>query len=222
VLAYLYDTTIANSSSGRSNLLPEPVGDAYQYFDMEDDDPPIQPWSSQAVYHEGTSSEVFNTNGEEMGAIESEQLHGEQDVSEYEEYYSEEEGLEDYYYDEEDQANDDFVEDDSIYSGSESVESRDEELELTYDTTRRLDCVDVSLLRGRAQAQFGLRLSSWYILGWRDTKDSGTVAIMGYECQGKRTARVKYLRNDQMSEKEPTIGRKKRSSADIQGLGLIA
>lgn len=48
------------------------------------------------------------------------------------------------------------------------------------------------------------------------------VAIIGYECQGKRTARVKCLRNNQMSEKEPTFGREKRSSADIQGLGLIA
>lgn len=102
------------------------------------------------------------------------------------------------------------------------MDSRDEEPELTYDTARGLDCVDVSLLRGRAQAQFGILLSSGSILGWRDTEVSRTVAIMGYECQGKRTARVKCLRNDHMGEKEPTIGRKKRSSVDIQGLGLIA
>lgn len=84
-----------------------------------------------------------------MSSIKSEQCYGEQDVSEYEEYYSNEEELEDKYYDKEDQANDDFVEDDSIYSGSDSVESRDKEPELTYNTARGLDYVNISLLRGR-------------------------------------------------------------------------
>lgn len=48
------------------------MGDAYQDFDIEDNDPPIQPWSSQAVYHKGISSEVLNTNSKEINAIKSE------------------------------------------------------------------------------------------------------------------------------------------------------
>ncbi|KAJ6094241.1 hypothetical protein N7467_003086 [Penicillium canescens] len=49
-------------------------------------------------------------------------------------------------------------------------DSFDNGLELIYHAERKLDCVDIAL---------------------RKTKLAGLIAVIGYKCQGKRTARVK-------------------------------
>jgi hypothetical protein len=98
-------------------------------------------------------------------------------------------------------------------------DSFDDGPELIYHTERELDCVDMALVRRRAQNHYGLLLTSGSILGWRKSKLAGLVAVMGYECQGKRTARVKRHK-DPNDEQESLM--KDRSSSKVLGIGLIA
>ncbi|KAJ5772112.1 hypothetical protein N7520_002641 [Penicillium odoratum] len=177
----------------------------------------------QALYHE-TSSDAFTTNGDDSNVTENQNLDIEEDALENEDYDEDSEVQGGEYSDEDSQGNDDFGEGDSDYTESDSIgDVLDADvLELTYDTGRGLDCMDLSLLRGRAQTRYGLLLSSGSILGWRDTRDAGLVSIIGYECRGKRTARVKCQRGEQRNEKEPTGGREDYLTAKIQGVGLIA
>ncbi|KAJ5882305.1 uncharacterized protein N7529_000977 [Penicillium soppii] len=97
-------------------------------------------------------------------------------------------------------------------------DSSDDGPELVYHTERELECVDIGLVRRRAQHHYGLLLASGSILGWRKTKLAGVAAVMGYECRGKRTARVRQ-------HKEPNDGAEsvmKDRSLPILGIGLIA
>ncbi|KAJ6142217.1 hypothetical protein N7497_011316 [Penicillium chrysogenum] len=98
-------------------------------------------------------------------------------------------------------------------------DSFDDGPELVYHTERELEYVDIGLVRRRAQTHYGLLLASGSILGWRKTKLAGLVAVMGYECQGKRTARVKWHK-DPNDEQESVM--EDRSSSKVLGIGLIA
>ncbi|KAJ6069146.1 hypothetical protein N7499_011033 [Penicillium canescens] len=98
-------------------------------------------------------------------------------------------------------------------------DSFDDGPELIYHAERELDCVDIALVRRRAQNHYGLLLTSGSILGWRKTKLAGLIAVMGYECQGKRTARVKRHK-DPNNEQESVM--KDRSLSKVLGIGLIA
>ncbi|KAJ5153968.1 uncharacterized protein N7500_009407 [Penicillium coprophilum] len=91
-------------------------------------------------------------------------------------------------------------------------------LEFAYHTERELECVDISLIRYRAQNHYGLLLTSGFILGWRKTKLAGLVVVIGYECRGRRTARVKQYK-DLNNRQESML---KDRSLSILGVGLIA
>ncbi|KAK4863061.1 hypothetical protein LT330_010576 [Penicillium expansum] len=113
---------------------------------------------------------------------------------------------------------DDDSQNDRIDQGDPDHDSIDEGPEFDYNTERELDCVDVGLIRRRAQNHYGLLLTPGFILGWRKTKQAGLVTVMGYECRGKRTARVKQ-------HKDPNEGQEsvmEDRSLSISGIGLIA
>ncbi|KAJ5588782.1 hypothetical protein N7537_011460 [Penicillium hordei] len=87
-----------------------------------------------------------------------------------------------------------------------------------YHTERELECVDISLIRRRAQNHYGLLLTSGSILGWRKTKSEGLLAVMGYECRGNRTSRVKQHKDTNGAQESVMKDR----SLSILGVGLIA
>ena len=113
----------------------------------------------------------------------------------------------------------DDSENDELDQEGPDHDSFDDGPELIYHAERELDCVDIALVRRRAQNHYGLLLTSGSILGWRKTKLAGLIAVMGYECQGKRTARVKRHK-DPNNEQESVM--KDRSSSKVLGIGLIA
>lgn len=149
-------------------------------------------------------------NGEDEG-------YGEYTDEENEDGYDEREGE----YSEDDSEGDDEYEDsekDGLNQEGPDHDSIDEGPEFAYHTERELESVDIGLIRRRAQNHYGLLLTSGFILGWRKTKLAGLVAVMGYECRGKRTARVKQ-------HKDPNDGQEsvmKDRSLSILGIGLIA
>ncbi|OGE56162.1 hypothetical protein PENARI_c003G03280 [Penicillium arizonense] len=189
----------------------------------------------QAGYHEESGvddeeeeeqEETHNGyHGDENEYSDQEDEYDDDEEEEYDEYddeenehdqgegdgYDEGEGEEDDEYDdaEDDELDQENPDHDSFYDGPE----------LIYHTERELECVDIGLVRRRAQNHYGLLLTSGSILGWRKTKLAGLVAVMGYECQGKRTARVKR-HNDPNDEQESVM--KDRSSSKVLGIGLIA
>jgi hypothetical protein len=143
----------------------------------------------------------------------------------YDEYDDEEneydQGEGDGYDEGEGEENDEYddSENDELDQEGPDHDSFDDGPELIYHAERELDCVDIALVRRRAQNHYGLLLTSGSILGWRKTKLAGLIAVMGYECQGKRTARVKRHK-DPNNEQESVM--KDRSSSKVLGIGLIA
>lgn len=124
-------------------------------------------------------------------------------------------------YSEDDSEGDDDYDDskkDGVDQESPDHDSINEGPEFAYHTERELECVDIGLIRRRAQNHYGLLLTPGSVLGWRNTKPGGPVAVMGYECRGSRTARVKQHKDTNCAQDSVMKDR----SLSILGVGLIA
>ncbi|KAF3388698.1 hypothetical protein F1880_003588 [Penicillium rolfsii] len=91
----------------------------------------------------------------------------------------------------------------------------------------------LTTIRQNSQEKYGIMLSSGSVLGWNESEENGRLLILGYECRGKRIARVKlaekselerydYLKKNATEQGLPARGGSSDWTAkQISGVGLV-
>lgn len=228
-------TTIINRYTGRSNTdgnQNKRVSNAQsELFEEEEDDENLEEDNNEysgtdykeeeAEEEEASQNSYYDNRNEYINQVE------ENDNREGRGYSGYTDKENDYRYDETDSKyskdnseddDDNDSQNDRIDQGDLDHNSIDKGPEFDYNTERELDCIDVGLIRRRAQNHYRLLLTPGFILGQRKTKQAGLVTVIGYKCRGKRTARVKQ-------HKDPNEGQEsviEDRSLSISGIGLIA
>lgn len=86
----------------------------------------------------------------------------------------------------------------------------------------------LTTIRRNAQERYGILLSSGSVLGWRESEENGRLLILGYECRGKRIARVKLAEKNELesidTEQDPLPrgGTGDWTAKQVSGVGLVA